>query len=346
MKILVTGSCGLIGSNVTNFFLKKKYKVFGIDNDMRKKLFGKNASIVSNKLQLLKNNNYTHFSMDIRDAKGLRNIFKKNKFSLIVHCAGQPSHDKAKEIPLLDFDINTFGTINLLELTRQYQKNAVFVFTSTNKVYGDNPNKLKLIEKGDRYFFKDPIKGINEDVAIDKNVHSLMGASKLSADIYVQEYGKYFGLKTTTLRLGCVTGHSHTGVKLHGFLSYLIKSLIHLNKYEILGYKGKQVRDQIEAFDVASAVYEIYKNPNNGEVFNLGGGDKNSASILEIIKLVNKKLNLSPEITYIDTPRLGDHMCYITDYSKFHKMYPKWKITKNLEQIIDDIIKHEKSQLN
>jgi len=346
MKILVTGACGLIGSSVSNFFLNKGDKVFGIDNNMRQKLFGKDASIIPNKQQLLKNSHYTHFSVDIRNRKALQDVFKKNNFGLIVHCAGQPSHDKAKEIPVLDFEINTAGTVNLLELTKLYQKEAVFVFTSTNKVYGDNPNKLKLVEKASRYFYKERIKGINEDMSIDKNTHSLMGASKLAADIYVQEYGKYFGLKTTALRLGCVTGYSHTGVKLHGFLSYLIKSVMHLNKYEILGYKGKQVRDQIDAIDVARAIYEIYKKPNYGEVFNLGGGIDNSASILEIIDMVSKKLGISPNVTYNSNARLGDHICYVTDYSKFQKRYPGWKLTKNLEQIVDEIIRYEKGHLS
>jgi CDP-paratose 2-epimerase len=346
MKILVTGSCGLIGSSVSKYFLNKKNKVYGIDNNTRQKLFGKDASIIQNRQELIKNRNYTHFSVDIRDRKSLQSIFKNNDFGLIVHCAGQPSHDKAKEIPILDFEINALGTLNLLELTRQYQKNAVFVFTSTNKVYGDNPNKLRLIEKPTRYFYKDRIKGIDESMSIDNNTHSLMGASKLGADIYVQEYGKYFGLKTTTLRLGCVTGSNHTGVKLHGFLSYLIKSIIHSNKYEILGYKGKQVRDQIDAVDVARAIYRIYKKPNYGEVFNLGGGIKNSASILEIIELVSKKLKVVPEISYDDNARLGDHICYVSDCSKFQVRYPGWKVTMNLEQIIDKMIKYEKSHFS
>lgn len=346
MKILITGSNGLIGSEISKFFLKKKHEVYGIDNNMRKKLFGSEASTIFTKKELLKYKNYTHFPIDIRNKYKLEKIFKENVFELIVHCAGQPSHDKAKEIPILDFEINTIGTLNLLELTRKYQKRAVFIFTSTNKVYGDNPNKIPLIENNTRYIYKDRRKGINENMSIDQNIHSLMGASKLSADIYTQEYGHYFGLKTTALRLGCVTGSSQAGVKLHGFLSYLVKSIVHTNKYEIIGYKGKQVRDQIDAYDVATAIYEIYKKPNYGEVFNLGGGITNSTSILELVNIIAKKLKTNPKITYNHEARLGDHICYITDFLKFQKRYPKWEISKNLNEIIDEIIKYEKDHFS
>jgi len=346
MKILITGSNGLIGSEIAKFFLKRKDVVFGIDNNMRQKLFGLKGSTKNNRIELHKYKNYIHYSIDIRNIKDLERLFRNNSFKLIVHCAGQPSHDKAKEIPLLDFDINTTGTLNLLELTRKYQKKAVFVFTSTNKVYGDNPNKVALTEKETRFAYKKKITGINETMSIDKNVHSLMGSSKLAADIYTQEYGKYFKLKTTVLRLGCVTGPSQTGVKLHGFLSFLVKSIMHENRYEVIGYKGKQVRDQIDAYDLAKAIYEIYKKPNYGEVFNLGGGKKNSASIIELIDIISKKLKTTPKITYNPISRQGDHICYITDYSKFKKRYPSWKITKNIDEIIDEIIEYEKKYLS
>jgi CDP-paratose 2-epimerase len=346
MKILITGSNGLIGSEIAKFFLEKNNIVFGIDNNMRQKLFGVKASTNNNRLKLQKYKNYIHYSTDIRNKTQLEKLFKSNLFKLIVHCAGQPSHDKAKEIPLLDFDINTTGTLNLLELTRKYQKNAVFVFTSTNKVYGDNPNKIPLIEKKTRFVYKNKIKGIDETISIDRNTHSLMGSSKLAADIYTQEYGKYFKLKTTILRLGCVTGPSQTGVKLHGFLSFLVKSIMHDNKYEIIGYKGKQVRDQIDANDLAKAIFEIYKKPNYGEVFNLGGGPKNSASIIELINIISKRLKTNPKITYNPEARQGDHICYITDYTKFKKRYPNWKITKNINKIIDEIIEYENNNLS
>lgn len=342
MKILVTGSNGLIGSTVSQYFLDKNNYVFGIDNNMRQKLFGIKANTKEQRKTLSQDKKYIHYSIDIRSMKGLEKVFKKNKYDLIVHAAGQPSHDKARDIPILDFEINTLGTLNLLELTRKYQKQAVFIFTSSNKVYGDNPNKITLIEKKNRYSYKDKRIGIDENMSIDQNVHSLMGASKLAADIYVQEYGHYFGLKTTVLRLGCVTGCSHASVKLHGFLSFLVKSLVHSNKYEVIGYKGKQVRDQIDAIDVATAIEEIYKKPNKGEVFNLGGGYTNSASILELVKLVSKKLNTNPKLSYNLNARVGDHICYITDFTKFQNNYPKWKISKSIEEIIDQIIKYEK----
>ena len=345
MKILVTGSCGLIGSNVSRYFLNKNCKVYGIDNNTRQKLFGPEANINSNFDELIKFKNYIPFSVDIRDKKKMEFIFRENKFDLIVHCAAQPSHDKAKDIPLLDFEINALGTLNLLELTREFQNKAIFVYTSTNKVYGDNPNKLKIVEKETRYWYKDNIKGINETMSIDNNIHSLMGASKLSADLYVQEYGKNFGLKTTVLRLGCVTGSAHTGVKLHGFLSYLVKSIIHHGKYEIIGYKGKQVRDQIDATDVASAIYEIYKKPNYGEVYNLGGGIKNCSSILELISSIEKQTGLKTKISYSKKPRLGDHICYVTDYAKFKKRYPNWKIKKNIKEIVSEMVNYEKNHL-
>ncbi len=344
MNILITGSNGLIGNSASQFFLQKGGCIFGIDNNMRQKFFGLGGSTLDQRKILKQENKYQHFAIDIRNTKKMEEMFKRNKFDLIVHTAAQPSHNKAMEVPFLDFDINARGTLNLLELTRKYQKQTVFVFTSTNKVYGDAPNKIFLRENKTCYLYKDKRIGIDERMSVDQNTHSLFGASKLSADIYVQEYGRYFGLKTTVLRLGCVTGSSQSSVKLHGFLSFLIKSLINDNKYEIIGYKGKQVRDQIDAFDTASAIYEIYKKPNKGEVFNLGGGLSNSASILEIINIVSTKLRIKPKIKYKLKARIGDHICYITDNSKFKKFYPNWRITKSLNMIIDEIITHEKSQ--
>jgi CDP-paratose 2-epimerase len=342
MKVLITGSNGLIGSSAANFFLKKGATVFGIDNNMRQVFFGKEASTDSQEKILEKNKNYHHFQIDIRETEVIKDIFKQNKFDLIIHTAAQPSHDKAKEIPILDFEINALSTLNLLEFTRQFQREAVFIFTSTNKVYGDMPNKIPMKEGKLRYSYADGREGVDENLSIDQNTHSLFGVSKLSADMYVQEYGRYFNLKTTALRLGCVTGSAHASTKLHGFLSFFIKSLIHDGKYQIIGYKGKQVRDQIHADDVVGAMYEIYKNPNHGEVFNLGGGKENNASILELLKILEDKLEKKFEISYENEARVGDHICYITDLNKFQKFYPNWKLNKSLNEIIDEIINFEK----
>ncbi len=342
MNICITGSAGLIGSVAARRLLKKGHRVVGIDNNMRQVLFGPEGDTSEQIKSLSRLPNYTHKHVDIRDKKLLTKIFKNTKFDAVIHAAGQPSHDKAKEIPMLDFEINALGALNILEATRAYCPQAVFIFTSTNKVYGDNPNKISLKEtKTSLVPSNKHFSGFNESTQIDNTIHSFMGASKLAADIYVQEYGKNLGLKTTSLRLGCVTGGVHAGVKSHGFLSFLIKSLIHKGSYEIIGFKGKQVRDQIHAEDVAFAFEEIIKNPFCGEVFNLGGGKKNSASILELINLVSLKLKLKPKITINKNPRTGDHIYYVTDYTKFKKFYPKWHITKNMNQIIEEIISHE-----
>jgi len=339
MKILITGSLGLVGSTTASYFLSKDHTIVGIDNNMREIFFDINSNAKENLKDLKINKKYSHFSIDIRNKTKLEDIFKKEKFDVIIHAAAQPSHDKAKEIPFLDFEVNALGTLNLLALTKKYCPKSVFIFTSTNKVYGDNPNKAKLKENKTRYVFSEKLMiGFDEKTSIDQTTHSLFGSSKLSADIYVQEYGKYFNIKTTCLRLGCITGKSHSGVKLHGFISYLVKSLKERKSYEIIGYKGKQVRDQIHAFDLASAFEEIIKNPGYGEVFNLGGGPNNTISVLEAINLTSKKLNIKPKISYDAKHRVGDHICYISDISKFKKSYPNWKITYAIEDIINEQI--------
>lgn len=342
MKICITGSYGLIGSTATRYFLSEGHQVVGIDNDTRKALLGETASTEKELYTLQKYVDYTHVTLDIRDREGINRLFKKNHFDAVIHTAGQPSHDRAKDIPIMDFEINTVGTLNLLEATRLFSPQAVFIFTSTNKVYGDGPNHIALSEGRKRYFYNHKNRnGIDESFSIDQSIHSLMGCSKVSADIYVQEYGKNYGLKTTSLRLGCVTGKSHAGVKLHGFLSYLVKCLVHNEPYQIIGYKGKQVRDQIHADDVVLAMECILNDPNKGEVFNLGGGLQNNASILELIELITKKTNQRPNLSIHETPRVGDHICYISDISKFQKRYPHWHITKNLEAITDELIQYE-----
>jgi len=339
MKILITGSLGLVGSTATNYFLEKGHTIVGIDNDMRATYFGKSASTKNQLNKFSDNNNYIHFSTDIRDSESLKKILIKFQPNAIIHTAAQPSHDKAKDIPLIDFEVNAAATLRLLELTRKHSSHSVFIFTSTNKVYGDNPNIVKLKENENRYVFADKgFLGFDENTSIDNTTHSLFGSSKLSADIYVQEYGKYFGLKTTTIRLGCITGKAHSGVKLHGFLSFLIKTLSENKQYEIIGYKGKQVRDQIHAIDLAKAFEEIIKNPGIGEIYNLGGGSKNTISVNEAIKLVSKKLNIKSKITYKIENRIGDHICYISDIRKFQKQYPNWKLTYSIEDMIDEQI--------
>lgn len=337
MIILITGSLGLVGSTTTKYFLEKGHTVIGIDNNMRATFFGKDGSTNKQLKKFKISKQYHHFNADIRNYDALEKIFKKFAFDAVIHTAAQPSHDKARDIPLVDFEVNAKGTLNLLELTRIYSDKAVFIFTSTNKVYGDNPNKVALKKTKLRYAFRDKTyTGFDETTPIDDTTHSLFGASKTSADLYVQEYGKYFGLKTTILRLGCITGKLHAGVKLHGFISYLVKSLKETGSYEIIGYEGKQVRDQIHAFDLAKAFEQIIKKPNIGEVFNLGGGTENTISVLEAINLVASKLNITPKITYNPKNRVGDHICYISNIGKFQKRYPKWKLTYSIEDMITE----------
>jgi CDP-paratose 2-epimerase len=346
MKICVTGSLGLVGLSTCKYYLEKGNTVVGVDNNMRETLFGKQGKTENKQDMLSMYPNYIHKILDIRDRDGINNLFNEYKFDVIIHTASQPSHDKAKDIPLLDFEINALGTLNLLEASRKYCPDPVFIFTSTNKVYGDNPNKVKLVELKDKFDFEDKeFKGFDETTNIDSCIHSFMGSSKLAADAYVQEYGKNLGMKTAVLRLGCITGANHSGVKLHGFMSFLVKSLIKGETYEIIGYKGKQVRDQIHADDLVRVMDEIVKKPVNGEVFNMGGGRENSASILELIDTISKKANLKCKVKYNEVPRVGDHICYITNFEKFQKFYPDWKLTKNLDDIIEDLLSYEKMEI-
>lgn len=340
MNALVTGSQGLIGSTAALSFLKRGYHVVGVDNDMRATFFGKQGTTQRQLLHLQQFENYTHYNTDIRDYNSLEKVFKRHRFDAIIHTAAQPSHDKAREIPILDFEVNALGTLNLLELTRKYSPQAVFIYTSTNKVYGDSPNRVKLKELKYRYDFADEsFMGFNEETPLDQVTHSFFGVSKLSADMYVQEYGKCYGMFTTTLRLGCVTGVAHAGVKLHGFLSYLVKSLQQSQSYEIIGYKGKQVRDQIHAEDLVAAFFQILTNPGVAEVFNVGGGRDNSTSVLEAIDKTSHHLGITPKVTFINEPRLGDHICYITNNGKFEKKYPEWKQRYTINQMILEQLK-------
>lgn len=341
--VLITGSGGLIGSEAAKFFADKGFKIIGIDNNLRQYFFGPEASTQWNQIELQKKlkNNYLYFNIDIRDEKSIEKIFKKYRFDLIIHTAAQPSHDWAAKEPLTDFTVNALGTLILLENYRKYCPKAVFIYTSTNKVYGDTPNKLPLIELKTRYEIdpKHPFaqNGIDESMSIDNSTHSLFGVSKASADLMVQEYGKYFGLPTTVFRGGCLTGPSHSATKLHGFLAYLIKCIAEGKKYTIFGYKGKQVRDNIHSFDLVNAFYQVYKKPRCGEVYNIGGSRHSHISMMEAIFKVESALGKFALIEYIDTPRIGDHIWYVSDVSKFKKHYPNWNYQYNIDDIIKEI---------
>jgi CDP-paratose 2-epimerase len=342
--IIITGSCGLVGSEATNFFIKKGFDVVGIDNNTRKKLFGKDGDITWIKQKLKsKYKNYYHFNIDVRNKFNLEKVYKKykNKILLVIHCAAQPSHDWAYKNPRLDFEINALSTLNLLELTKKYCPLSSFIFMSTNKVYGDNPNELSFYETRTRFELKKKhqlFNGIDENFSLDQSTHSLFGVSKTYSDLLVQEYGKNLGINTVSFRAGCITGPSHSSAKLHGFLSYLVKNSVKNNYYQIIGYSGKQVRDNIHSFDLINCFWEYFKKPNKGEVYNIGGGRFSNCSILEAINIVNKKLKTEIKLDYLKTPRKGDHKWYITNCTKFVKHYPKWKQLYNSEKIIGELI--------
>ena len=339
-KILVTGSNGLIGGEVVDYFAKKNVNVFGIDNNMRADFFGDSGDTSWNLKRLQeKHKNYSHQNIDIRDRYKIKNLIKDLAPDAIIHTAAQPSHDLAASRPYDDFDVNCVGTMNLLESTRKYSTDIPFVHLSTNKVYGDAPNKLNLIEMEKRWDYADKkfFNGINENFTIDNSTHSIFGASKVGADIMVQEYGKYFGMPTCALRGGCLTGPTHGGVELHGFISYLIKCNMTENKYFIFGYKGKQVRDNIHSYDVVRFIEEFITNPKSGEVYNLGGGRENSISILEAFDLIERITGKKMIYEYQDENRIGDHICYISDLSKMKNHYKNWSITKNLESTFEEI---------
>lgn len=342
--ILITGAGGLVGHSVANFFLKKNYQVFGIENNKRKILFGKEGSIRKNIINLKKNNKFKHLDIDINDNNKIIKLLKNKKFDLIIHAAAQPSHDWSASNPTLDFKINGVGTFNILESIRKYNKDSIFIFLSTNKVYGDIVNNFIYREKKLRFEIFDKFKnGFNENLSIDNSLHSPFGASKLSADIFTQEYGKYFNLKTICLRAGCLTGENHSGVELHGFLSYLFKCAFYKKKYEILGHKGKQVRDNLSSEDVAEIIYLIFKKaPNNGTVYNIGGGRKSNVSILEAIIQCEKLTKNKFIYSYSPKARVGDHKFWITDMTKFKKDYPSWRLKKNINNILNDMFEYEK----
>jgi len=342
--ILVTGSAGLIGSEAVEFFSNKFDHVIGIDNDFRAKFFGKEASVDWNRKRLeSKILNYKHFNLDIRDYKALEKVFSEynNDIKLIIHAAAQPSHDWAAKDPILDFSINANGTLNLLELTRKHSQQAVFIFTSTNKVYGDKPNFLPLIEKDTRWEIDEnhPYyeNGIDELMSIDQSKHSLFGSSKIAADIITQEYGHYYGMKTGTFRGGCLTGPNHSGTQLHGFLSFLMKCSVTGEHYTIFGYKGKQVRDNIHSWDFINMLWHYYQNPRQGEVYNAGGGRYSNCSILEAIKLCEEITGNKVNYSYSNENRIGDHIWWISDLSKFKSHYKDWELKYDLKKTLIEI---------
>jgi len=343
--VVITGSCGLIGSEAVEFFAQKGFQVVGIDNNMRGYFFGKEGSVQWNQERLEKKvESYIHKDIDIRNEKDVENIFKEFNLDikLVVHTAAQPSHDWAANEPFTDFTINANGTLILLEMARRHCPETVFIFTSTNKVYGDLPNSLPLVEFEKRWDLPedhDSYNGIDEKMSIDQSKHSLFGASKVAGDILVQEYGRYFGMKTAAFRGGCLTGPHHSGAELHGFLSYLMKCCMTGTEYHIYGYKGKQVRDNIHSSDLVNAFYCFYQNPKKGEVYNIGGGRPNSCSILEAIDICENVSGKKMKYKYQDENRSGDHIWYISDLSKFQSHYPEWTQKNALHQTIEEIFK-------
>lgn len=350
--VIVTGSAGLIGSEAVGFLADKFDTVIGIDNNLRQYFFGEEGSTKWNRERLLNNySNYKHYDIDIRESASLQKIFETyaSSIKLIIHAAAQPSHDWAATDPLTDFSVNATGTLNLLELTRQFCPEAVFIFTSTNKVYGDRPNLLPLVETDTRWeidnshpYYKN---GIDESMSIDQNKHSIFGVSKLAADVMVQEYGKYFGMKTGVFRGGCLTGPNHSGAQLHGFLAYLMKCAITRQPYTIYGYKGKQVRDNIHSNDLVRMFWHFYQNPRPGEVYNAGGGRFANCSMLEAIELCEDISGNNMNYIYTDTNRNGDHIWYLSDLTKFKNHFPLWNWEHNLTATLEEIFKGQLSRI-
>jgi len=324
------------------FFDTMGFSVTGLDNNMRRDFFGPKGDTVGNRMRLERDcRNFTHRELDIRDRSGVEDLFKTGRFELVIHAAAQPSHDLAATRPFDDFDVNAVGTLNLLEACRRQSPDAVFIQMSTNKVYGDAPNNIKLKELATRWEYDDPAfeHGISESMSIDQSLHSLFGASKVAGDVLAQEYGRYFGMKTAVFRGGCLTGPNHAGVELHGFMNYLVLTAMREGPYTINGYKGKQVRDQIHSHDVIAAFWEFAQHPRPGEVYNLGGGRDNSGSILECVALIEKIAGKTPKLSYSETHRIGDHICYYSDMRKFKAHYPGWKMTHTLEDIVEEQVR-------
>jgi CDP-paratose 2-epimerase len=341
---IITGAAGLIGSESVKFFCEKGFQVIGIDNDMRCYFFGEEASTAWLAVELERSfENFQNHAVDIRDAEAISRIFEEHgaDTSLIIHAAAQPSHDWAAREPVTDFSINANGTLNLLEATKRFCPEAVFIFTSTNKVYGDRPNSLPLVELEARWEIAEThpyyANGIPESMSIDNTLHSLFGASKLAADVLVQEYGRYFGLRTGVFRGGCLTGPTHSGAELHGFLSWLMKCTVTGAEYRIYGYRGKQVRDNIHSYDLVNAFYHFFLNPKCGELYNIGGARFSNCSMLEAIEKCELITGKRLKTKYLEANRVGDHIWWISDVSKFQSHYPNWKLTKDIDDILEEI---------
>ena len=342
-NVLITGSAGLVGSEAAKFYSARGYKVIGIDNNMRKYFFGDAASTKWNIKELTAQYpDYVHHDIDIRDNAVLETLFNNFTFNLIIHTAAQPSHDWAAKEPFTDFSINANGTLNLLENYRKFCPEGVFVFTSTNKVYGDTPNNLPLVENETRYEVEKTNKfskhGIDESMSIDQCKHSLFGASKAAADLLVQEYGRYFQLKTVCFRAGCITGSHHSGAELHGFLAYLAKCILTGTPYTIFGYNGKQVRDNIHAYDLVNAFDHFYRHPGMGQVYNMGGSRHSNISMMEAIQKIEQLTGKQAKTKYSENARIGDHIWYISDVSKFKRDYPSWEFTYDMDAILQEIV--------
>ena len=341
--VIITGSAGLVGSECVKRFAHEGFRVVGVDNDLRRWFFGQDASTLANRQKLQQTvAHYEHRDFDIRDQAAVTELFKKvgKGLALVIHTAAQPSHDWAARDPHADFSVNAVGTLNLLEATRQHAPAAAFIFTSTNKVYGDTPNSLPLVEQEKRWEIQpghayEP--GIPETMSIDQTKHSLFGASKVAADVLVQEYGRYFGMKTACFRGGCLTGPAHAGTELHGFLSYLMRCTVTGKPYRVFGYRGKQVRDNIHSHDLVEAFWQFFQQPRSGEVYNIGGSRHSNCSMLEAIDLCQELSGRKLQWTYEEANRIGDHIWWISDVRKFQSHYPKWKFQYGVRQILEEI---------
>lgn len=343
--VIVTGAAGLIGAEAVGFFIERGFDVVGVDNDMRSVFFGAEASTMwsRDRLQRRYPQAYTHVSADIRDEQAMEALFARHgkAIALVIHTAAQPSHDWAARDPFMDFSVNANGTLNLLEITRRHCPDAPFIFTSTNKVYGDTPNALPLVERETRWEL-DPSHpwaehGIPEDMSIDQTKHSLFGASKVAADVMVQEYGRYFGMKTACFRGGCLTGPGHSGAQLHGFLAYLVKCAITGTPYQVFGYKAKQVRDNIHSFDLVNAFWHFFQAPRSAEVYNIGGGRHSNCSMMEAIAKVERLTGRPMSWSYDETNRIGDHIWWISDIRRFQAHYPDWSLTRDVDGILSEM---------
>jgi CDP-paratose 2-epimerase len=339
-RVLVTGSSGLIGSEAVAYFDERGAEIHGVDNNMRREFFGLDGDTTANLKRLVAaTRRFRHHDLDIRDRAAILDLVRELRPELVIHCAAQPSHDLAKDRPFDDFEVNALATLNLLEAVRRFAAETPFIFMSTNKVYGDTPNEKPLVELETRWDYADPAdhEGIDETCRVDATLHSLFGTSKLAADLLVQEYGRYFGMPTVCFRGGCLTGPHHAGAELHGFLAYLARAVKEGRVYRTYGYKGKQVRDNIHAYDVCTAFEAFARNPRVGAVYNLGGGRANSVSILEAIARFEELIGRRLEVEYVDRPRVGDHICYISDLRRLRTDYPAWELTRSLEDICREL---------